>query len=354
MARVFVFGAGASRAVKNTAPLNDELLPCIFELPCDWLHRRLFPEERVRIDAFIEFVCEIYLRGIAPCEIDDLKQLPPLEDVLSQLDYCIAEQRPLSEKYQVKRLEQLREDLIFALYKVFETKLGWHERGLMERFIKHTEDDDVIVSLNYDLILDNAFDELGKNVDYGISARKRHRIPEGFDDYPKRGRRVYKLHGSLNWMHCPLCQAVDVFVGQKSIGFIFDERNPQRSCTHCQVRYEPIIITPTFLKSYRNSFITQIWQTTEAAIREASEVVFIGYSMPDADIILRTMSARALFQNRQAWQITLVDYVQAGDGESERNAKETRERYERLFGPIREDRYFSGGFAKYVEHLGQQ
>ncbi len=355
MARVFVLGAGASKAIKDSAPLNNELLPGIFEMYCtdsidDWTGENA----RRRVGEFLTYVCNFYFQGISPCEADG-RRLPPLEDVLTQLDYCVAEQRPLSEEYSVARLSQLRENLIYALYKVLKWKLGEHEPGLMEKFIRRFKSDDVIVCLNYDLIVDLAVEYVlrrkkkssYKGVNYGIPARNVF----SFYDLEKRkyagdGYKLLKPHGSLNWLYCPLCQQIDIFEGDKAIGRIFREADKVKQCEKCHVRYDPIIITPTFLKSYKNSFMTQIWQATEAALREADEIVFIGYSLPDADMMLRTMFSRAWYVNRtqhgSGCQIMVVDMPS-----SDEQAKATQKRYERLFGDVG---YFRDGFENYVNH----
>jgi hypothetical protein len=281
--------------------------------------------------------------------------LPPLEDVLTQLDYCIAEQRPLSKEYSVEELVKIREHLIYALYKLLKEKLGWHSSGLMEEFIQKLDPEDVIVSLNYDLIVDNAqktvltrrhgYDsELA--LDYGIPVRTVYHL-DGFAkrEHAGTGQKLLKPHGSLNWLYCPLCQQIDVFEGEKAVGRIFRETD-EAKCDQCQVRYDPIIITPTFLKSYRNGFVTQIWQSTEAALRDAHEIVFIGYSLPEADIMLRTMFSRALFvnskQHGQPGKIIVVDLP------PEAEAQPLIQRYKRLFMDIQ---YCGEGFKNYVNYV---
>ena len=275
-------GSGASKAVTENAPLNDQLLPGIFEMyPPSALIGWSEDFNAKRVEAVVKFVCDFYPGGIDPLNVDE-NRLPPLENVLTQLDYCIGEQRPLSETYSVATLRQLREDLIYALYKVLKWKLGSHNHGPMEEFVRQLSRDDVIVCLNYDLIVDNALvnSPHPREIDYGIPLRlpgtRGHLIRVG------HGRKLLKPHGSLNWLYCPLCQQIDVFQGEKAVGRIFRETD-QAKCDQCRVRYDPIIITPTFLKTYKNSFVTQIWQATEAALRAADEIVFIGYSLPDAD-----------------------------------------------------------------------
>jgi hypothetical protein len=281
-----------------------------------------------------------------------------LEDVLTQLDYCVAEQRPLSKEYSVATLVQLREYLIYALDKLLYWKLGPHQPGPMEQFIECLKLDDVIVCLNYDLIVDIALVTVQRNerklvfrgVEYGIPARDVLYKASGQlarRQYEGSGIKLLKPHGSLNWLYCPLCQQIDVFEVEKAVERIYRDTDEAKDCPCCQVRYDPIIITPTFLKSYRNSLVTQIWQATEAALREADETVFIGYSLPDADIMLRTMFSRAWYVNHKqrvsGCGISVVDRPSSPE-----QAECLRQRYERLFMHID---YFDEGFRSYVNDV---
>ena len=110
-----------------------------------------------------------------------------------------------------------------------------------------------------------------------------------------------------------------------------------QECPECGgTRYEPVIVTPTFLKSYDNPFIKDIWRAIEAELRRAERITFIGYSLPDADIMLRTMFSRAWYQAK--CPVTVVN----SDSQSKSN-------YERLFGHVR---FIGKGFRQYVQDGG--
>lgn len=336
MARVFVLGAGATKAVIRSAPLNDDLLHMVFELQSG----------NSRIATLTDFICNFYFGSTRDCTNVDTQQLPPIEDVLSQLDYCLAEQRPLSARYSLDKLRELRENLLFALFKVLEAKLR-RDSNLMWQFIMKLTREDVIVSLNYDLVVDNAIVSTGGRVSYGIPVRKIHRFNNWNIPSPEWDHTILKPHGSLNWLYCPRCQAVDVYEGEKRALAIFDDSSVDRVCWKCGVRYDPIVITPTFLKSYRNNLITQIWQATEAALCDAEQIVFVGYSLPDADIMLRTMFSRAWYINQERHgpncTVTVVD-----KSSSPADASALRQKYERLFRSIS---YFGDGFESYVDDV---
>jgi SIR2-like domain len=290
--------------------------------------------------------------------------LPNLEDILTQLDDAIGEGRPLSREYNVPFLRTLREDLVFAICEVLRIKLGFGEkrgRQLMQRFMQRLGPSDSILSLNYDIIVDNALSMRSGPallVDYGLSARyaldnshwrRAYHLAEGIQQ--NQTPPLYKLHGSLNWLYCPSCQQLDVTIGQKGVHYIYEEGSDV-ACPDCQSRYDPLIITPTLLKTYDNILLREVWRQAEDKVSKADEVVFIGYSLPDADVLLRCMLKRALFRNRNRWhdvqgeasacKIRVV-------GNSPTNS-ETHKRYIKQFGDVE---YHADGFQSYIEQLHQ-
>jgi len=57
---------------------------------------------------------------------------------------------------------------------------------------------------------------------------------------------------------------------------------------------ETLLITPTFLKAFNNPHIQMSWHNAYIELREAEEIIFIGYSLPDADYHFKTLMRRAI------------------------------------------------------------
>jgi hypothetical protein len=57
---------------------------------------------------------------------------------------------------------------------------------------------------------------------------------------------------------------------------------------------EPYIITPTFAKVFDLPHIQTTWHNAFIELREADGIVFIGYSLPDADYHFRALLRRAV------------------------------------------------------------
>jgi hypothetical protein len=47
-----------------------------------------------------------------------------------------------------------------------------------------------------------------------------------------------------------------------------------------------------------NILLREVWREAEVKVSKADEVVFIGYSLPDADILLRCLLQHGLMRNR--------------------------------------------------------
>lgn len=118
-----------------------------------------------------------------------------------------------------------------------------------------------------------------------------------------------KMHGSLNWLVCPCCGRV--FVDFNKDIALNDLNNTY--CMYCseikygekqyQPRLESMLITPTFLKEITDLHLKNIWHNAFIDIVEASEIVFIGYSFPDADFEMRCLLKKAV---RSDTKITVV------------------------------------------------
>ncbi|MFQ6013894.1 MAG: SIR2 family protein [Anaerolineae bacterium] len=340
MSTVYILGAGATKAVAPQAPLMNDFLPLAFE--------RFAHDPRIR--NVCKFVSDFYLGSPLPSDARSSQAiLPRLEDVLSQLDLCVTQNRPLSANYPLQKVQELREDLIYLIARLLKDTLQRLERDRHATLdlVRSLTEEDTIISLNYDIIVDNALaQEFGpQRVNYGVDVRLfYHWYP---DDYyePARAYRaepsrdLYKLHGSLNWLYCPNCQALDVTLAEKGTLRIFEEE--PAVCLRCHLCYQALIITPTLLKDYANGLLLQVWRNAEEKITRADRVVFIGYSLADADVEIKCMIKRATYnswsQRGRRPTVTVVDREGAGT--------EAEERYRRLFGEIE---YLPIGFARYV------
>jgi NAD-dependent SIR2 family protein deacetylase len=188
----------------------------------------------------------------------------------------------------------------------------------------------------------------------GLSERTRFGFPdygcdvatEGYRDQDKFGT-LLKLHGSLNWLHCPSCQRLDVGISDsgrrmaKQLEMLYKEEIDSNmnlearyschgsECRDCGTYVRPVMITPTHLKDYRNPHISQVWYQADRALRRADHAVIVGYSLPEDDVDVIYLLKRGL-SHLSADRITVVEY----DPDRRRPAREhpVGQRYRTLFG----------------------
>jgi hypothetical protein len=173
-----------------------------------------------------------------------------------------------------------------------------------------------IISTNYDIELETQLFKryphhlINTEFDFGFSWRdtstgvvyKRPADPS---------LRLYKLHGSLNWLRCDLCDHVYINTYGSIADLGFDEEIHKGNTCHC--RYAPlrsVIIAPSIVRDIRDVNLLECWKNAIEFLRTATEWIIIGYSFPSEDIAIRSLFLRAY----NARQIPpLVHVIQKGE-----------------------------------------
>ena len=285
---VIIFGAGATKACGG--PLTNEIISRGFK-----------NEYQIDREDFLvtlhNFLSENFFKtgtGI----------YPPLPLLISFLDTAIDRNHALSANWGREKLIKARESLDYIIFAVLEHDLKTLSNNyyydLYHKF--HTSDDQlpITISLNYDIIADNAISQWNEHFE---------NLEKPFPDYvcdiatlhyqQKKGKgKLLKLHGSLNWLYCPSCNRMDVGISEsgnrfaKVLGDLYQEENLEqrltchgRPCKSCGAEVQPVMISPTYFKDYRNPHISRIWYEADQALRNAERVIIIGYSLPDDDLI---------------------------------------------------------------------
>jgi hypothetical protein len=179
----------------------------------------------------------------------------------------------------------------------------------------------VVISFNYDVIVDF---ELARRfvpaiqgmppagitgadiwdpypLDYGVEFTD---APQ--HEAPPEGRiRLYKLHGSLNWLHSRVTGSLYFRGFHKAVSTLFRlKSDPQTAVTAEELGAErpadldPLLITPTYLKDLRNPHLAHLWRLAEDALRRAERITFIGYSLPGDDVHIKYLFKRAIETRR--------------------------------------------------------
>lgn len=260
-----------------------------------------------------------------------------LEDVFTPIDRCIVEGRSYGS-YSHSMLVELREKLHYLLAKSIQ--YGVDIKGGNKQYINDfanyintlakrrlddfKEDNVAILTTNWDILLDNALNRIVKHETDCISQGDYERGPIAVVDYCcyissleddsyikpglfALGRKGYsikylKLHGSMNWLHCPNCQRLYVKFDEKTM---FAEKY----CKHCAKNFKHLnreknsiklkgnLLLPTFIKDLKNIQLQLVWQNAGIELSEATKIVFIGYSLPVADFEIRQLLSRFVRKN---------------------------------------------------------
>lgn len=178
---------------------------------------------------------------------------------------------------------------------------------------------DAVISLNYDVLLDHALWFSRRGRDYGF--------PDPSDP-SAGGVPLYKLHGSVNWASCPECKpSVAQILDPSPLppGSHFTHRAqsgmrvPIRSVTanmkltKCPIcskpdMLRPLIVPPTWSKQIRGiETLGRVWRAALQALRRASRIVTIGYSLPRTDTFFQYLCALAVKDNHRLEEVIVVN-----------------------------------------------
>ncbi len=222
---------------------------------------------------------------------------------------------------------------IFATEYLIEEK---PRTQLYDRFARSLGPGDVVVSLNYDVVLEMALIRNRGGFSAGIPKPQILDSLERFINYA--GTPVIKLHGSSNLLRCANCRTwlVKGWKIAEDVLAPYDRTGRHLTCMECKGRLVPILVPPTMEKAGALANVDVLWAAAARALRAASWVVFIGCGLARADFDLEAL-LRMTVGTRPAVRIEVVS-----------RTEETRERYETIFRD-RRVKFDSRGFEHWIE-----
>jgi len=319
---LFVFGAGAS--IAEGVPLQKDILKLIFESDDKHL---ISSEAANQVRIFID----------DSFDISD-GDYPTLESIFGYLEYFISKREGLGEGYSTLRIIELKEALIQLVHYVI-SKSARNRNGTYKKFwqiISKVNRNVSVVTMNYDTLLDEAFDFLYPDkayVDYCIELMNYHHydkidpfhwwanprepviVWEGGDPKPIK---LIKMHGSLNWKYCNCCNQVlltawDTDIDLSSMTFRgrtyancipYEKEEFELTCPLDKNRFDTFIVPPSHIKDLSHPAINKLLDEAAIEIRKAKKIVFIGYSFPEADVHIKALFRKNL---RKDTEIHVVD-----------------------------------------------
>lgn len=299
---LFVFGAGTSHP--DGVPLQRHILPIILNDP------EIGNSEIGKI--VIQFIKENFVYD------EESNEYPHLESVFLFLDYFIRQNESLSKEYSISSIHEIKEYLIKLIHHIVNKQTD-QKSSVYHKFWDAVETRNTnisIITLNYDTLLEQAFDQMYQRVgyiDYSIHLMNYEKSKElsffnfwinplkpintviDSDPVPLK---IIKLHGSLNWKYCNCCnqtlltpwdRAIDLNKGKLTWYSEKANENFEYICPIDGTGFETLILTPSFTQNLNRQVFTQLLSEAGREIRSAKKIVFIGYSLSNADVHVKAL-----------------------------------------------------------------
>ena len=328
-------GAGASAA--ENCPIQEQIFKEYFKsISKDELNKDMNI-------ALYKFFKDMFNIDVINDNIDEIL-FPTLEEVLGLLD--MAEQRRESFKnFGIETINKniysvrfLRQYFILLMAKTIDKSSkenNYYHKLLLDNLLKGgVLEDTTFISANYDNHIDNTIANLYDKqnnpimLDYGVNFTN-FDIENEWKAPIEPSIKLYKIHGSLNWLYCPICNSLTLTPyegGVMRLIYNIDEAK----CLECGQITVPIIIPPTYFKNMTNVFISTVWNEVERALRKSDILIFCGYSFPDADIHLKYMIKRV--QTSKKDNPLKIMVFNNYEGKKLDSLKKEEERYKRFLG----------------------
>lgn len=245
MSRVFVLGAGFSR--ENRIPLARELFQPLIEFGCANL-----PEETREFRAILEFA-----RALTGAQEPDLERFLTLHAGGWWLWRQVPANPPDVKAIPEKLTRQL------ALYM---SRFTLDRSGPIGQFARSLAPGDVVVTFNWDTLLEQALRRLGRPFSYGSNESKIS---------------LLKLHGSCDWARLYPGRQMPRRA-ERVHGLVFRYQDPAAAMAFYGDHYLPSVSLPQASKIHLAD-LDQFWVDAYRSLSGAHKIVIIGYSMPEAD-----------------------------------------------------------------------
>jgi NAD-dependent SIR2 family protein deacetylase len=332
---VIFLGAGAS--VAEGAPTQADLF------------RVYFNSKRTKhnkIDQHLSLYFKHFWKIDVKSDSFDNIVFPTFEEALGMLEMARDRREAFHEFFNTPNSDKIGhtiEDLVFLIAEILDERLRtnvYHNKLIDNLILQNVLYDTSFISLNYDILIDNAITAAYEHADLDYSINFANYSVPGDWHAPNKARAVdlLKVHGSLNWLYCPVCKSIWLTPREKGVvSKLISGNERANACAECKGRHVPVLVPPTYFKVMSNPYLVAVWEKAERVLRECDHIIFCGYSLPDADIHIKYLLKRGQL-NRQSAEpkVTVINHFSRKD---RRTSQDEKNRYNRLFG--RESVHFS-------------
>jgi hypothetical protein len=143
--------------------------------------------------------------------------------------------------------------------------------------------------------------------------------------------RLYKLHGSLNWLRCDQCEHIYINPDWTIAPLAAREPTSANTC-HCGCfPLSQVLVTPSLVRDIRESNLLEVWRHALELLRTAKKWLFIGYSLPPEDVAIQNILQRAQSARHERPDVLVVDFCPKRDPLRDAKARELHVRYSAMF-----------------------
>jgi NAD-dependent SIR2 family protein deacetylase len=226
-----------------------------------------------------------------------------------------------------------------GIYDFFAMLIG----GRFDARDKRAHRKDVVITFNYDLVLDHAL--MRANIPISYHLPPQHVSMPAANN--KEGLALLKLHGSTNWAVCGKCK--------QRISISFDKMTSSPGifksleCIECQKQaFQPMLVPPSWDKTEYQSLMRPVWNQAVSELQKATRICIIGYSLPESDAYFKYLLTLGLAENHGLYKFIVVDlasrpspFSAEESQESPRLPKTLQQRYEELLEDVFQERRFA-------------
>ena len=179
-----------------------------------------------------------------------------------------------------------------------------------KNLFKEIKNEESIITLNYDLVVDNVLSKLQRNDSGGLDngqLKSGYWLIEVRTPYGGRlssslpigkGGFYIKLHGSIDWLYCP---NPDCFNNKHFLPNYIDSPDSHNNigdpCRICGTGYDIAIVPPSMKKSFEKfPKLGLLWHVAFEKLRGAETIIMIGMSLPESDYYLRWLIREAMIK----------------------------------------------------------
>ena len=196
-------------------------------------------------------------------------------------------------------------DIIYSA----QLRITDEQKTLYDQFVRKLEPNDLIITFNYDTILEDSFER--NNIPYRYYYAKYQEIkPDGVGIFDSDSKDIilHKMHGSIDWISnkyfvskgkmCIWNQHRSLFNARRILSEPYYENNEMKTIYRItnlgkyfkmnqKVLESPLIISPSYNKMVYLNPLKELWNGFIGNGRGSKRLIFIGFSLPPHDEYIR-------------------------------------------------------------------